>query len=459
MQNALVAFAEFMWGPWMVALLVGGGAFFLLYSRLLPFRALGHSLAILSGRYDSEGGEGELTHFQALTSALSGTIGMGNLAGTAVALRVGGPGALFWMWVSAFAGMGTQFFTGTLAVRYRGRDDLGRVRGGTMYVIQSALSERWQVLAMVFAVAGCIGCLPILATNQLVQLSHHALMRTSTLLQRAEFSFGLKLGVAILIAFTVAVVSFGGLGRLGKVSERLVSWMVALYITLVAWVMVVHVRDLPACFALVMRDAFTGQAAAGGVLAKVIGTGIRRAALSNEAGVGTEMMAHGAARTREPVREGLVAMLSPFVDTCVVCTATAMVLLLSGAWDDPVSNGITLTALAFERSLGGLGYWLLVLCAASFALSTLFSYSYYGATCFAFLFGAARETWYRYFFIALVIVSALSSLDTALSLIDAAYALMAIPTMSITLRLAPSVLRDARDYFRRLRPLATAPPS
>lgn len=390
---------------------------------------------------------GELSPLQALASALSGTIGMGNLAGVAVAIQTGGPGALWWMWVTAIIGMNTKFFTATLALTHRGRDTLGRVRGGPMYVITAALGPRWRPLSLLFCIAGIIGCLPILAVHQLVQLTQDALqwLPPAAQIPGARGRMGTFV-VAFLVALLVAGVQAGGLRRVGRVAGALVPWMVALYALLVAWVLLRHAADIPRCLALIWHDAWTGEAVAGGSFAAVLSHGIRRGALSNEAGVGTEMMAHAVAQSPHPVHQGLVAMAGPVVDTLWVCTGTALTILLSGLWRDPALHGVTLTTMAFDEAMPGVGRWLLFACAAAFALSTLFTYHFYGSTCFSYLFGAERESWYGRFYLLCIVGIALLSLEAAVHVIDIAYALMACTTMSITLRLAPVVMQQVRDY-------------
>ena len=331
LQQWCIAFGDLAWGPWLVALILGSGLYFLALSRLLPFRYLGHSIQLLRGKYDTDASPGDITHFQALSSALSGTIGMGNIAGVAVAINVGGPGAIFWMWMTAVVGIATKFFTCTLAVMYRGEDSSGHLQGGPMYVIREGLGRRWQPLAMFFSLAGMVGCLPLFQTNQLIQTVREVVFIPEGWLAPANaLQFNLVSGLAL--AAVVAAVIYGGLPRIAAVASRLVPGMALVYLAAAAWVLLTHLGDVPACLALIVKDAFGGTAMAGGALGTVIITGVRRGAFSNEAGIGTEAMAHGAARTAEPVREGLVAMMGPIIDTLVICTATALIILLSGVW-------------------------------------------------------------------------------------------------------------------------------
>ncbi len=435
------------WGPWLLVLLVGGGAFFLLYSRFLPFRHFGHAIGILLGRYDDPGDAGDIPHYQALSSALAGTIGMGNIAGVAIAVQVGGPGAVFWMWVSAFVGIATKFFTCTLAIMFRGRDSAGHLQGGPMYVVTEGLGKKWKVLAVFFSLAGLIGCLPLFQVNQLVQIVRDVIFVPAGLVGTNHVTFDALAG--LVVAVGVGVVVFGGITRIGAVASRIVPLMVVIYIACALWILALHLGELPGLFALIFHAAFTGTAAGGGLLGTVITTGIRRAAFSNEAGIGTEAMAHGAAKTAEPVREGLVAMLGPVIDTLIVCTCTALVLLSTGVWTSKTTEGIGMTADAFAKAIPGIGPYLLILCAVFFSATTMFSYAYYGTKCLGFLVGARWQFLYNYFYVALIVLGAVVSADAAVSAIDGVYALMAIPTMVSTLLLAPKVMEAARDYFAR----------
>ena len=449
-EGLIIQFAELAWGPWLLVLLLGGGFFFLLYSRLLPFRYFKHAIAIVQGKYDNPDDAGDISHFQALSSALAGTIGMGNIAGVAIAIQAGGPGAIFWMWMSALVGIATKFFTCSLAIMYRGKDSMGHLQGGPMYVVTEGLGRRWKPLATLFCLAGLIGCLPLFQINQLVQILREVVFIPNGWLEASQvFSFNLTSG--ILIAALVALVVFGGIVRIGAVTSKLVPAMVLLYMGSAIWILLENYQMVPQYLMLIISDAFTGKAVGGGALGTVIVTGIRRGAFSNEAGIGTEAMAHGAAKTQEPIREGLVAMMGPFVDTLIVCTMTALVILVTGAWQTSAADGVTLTATAFNTGMPGIGTYVLIICVIFFSTSTMFSYSYYGTKCLGFLIGAERQHLYNYIYVTLMVVAAVASLDAAVSLIDGMYALMAIPTMTSALLLAPKVMGAARVYFDKMR--------
>lgn len=451
MEAFFTAFANFMWGTPLVILIVGGGLFFVLYSRGLPYRHFNHAFLILTGKFDREEDEGDITHLQALSTALSGTLGLGNIAGVALALTMGGPGAIFWMWVTAVIGVATKFYTCSLAVMFRGKDSLGKLQGGPMYVVREGLGRRWMPLAVLFAVAGLFGTLPVFQVNQLVQILRDVVAYPTGLASpESHFTFDLILGL-ILAALVLSVI-LGQIKRVGQVTSRLVPAMVLIYLTLTAILLIRNFAEVPAAFALIFTDAFTGDAAAGGFIGTVILIGVRRGAFSNEAGIGTESMAHGAARTKEPIREGLVAMMGPVIDTLIVCTCTALAILVTGAWQaDSDLDGVTLTAEAFESAFPGFGAYMLTLVVVLLSLSTVLSFWYYGSKCLGFLIGAQHQHHYVWIYTALVIIGAVVTLETVVGLIDGMYAVMAIPTMVSALILAPKVNRAAKDYFARHR--------
>ncbi|MDF1820064.1 MAG: amino acid carrier protein [Alcanivoracaceae bacterium] len=446
-ESALSGLAAWLWGPPMVILLVGGGLFLVVHSRLLPYRHFRHAIRVARGDYDHPDDAGQVPHFHALSTALSGTLGLGNVAGVAVAITMGGPGAIFWMWVTALVGVVTKFYTCTLAIMYRGRDSQGELQGGPMYVVREGLGPRWWPLALLFALAGLVGTLPVFQANQLVALLRDTIAIPAGLATGDEhFLFDLACGA--VIALLVLTVVVGHVQRVGRVTARLVPAMVLGYLLLSAGVLVQFAGAIPSALLQIISDAFSGEAAAGGLVGTVIMIGVRRGAFSNEAGIGTEAMAHGAAKTSEPVREGLVAMLGPIIDTLLVCTLTALVILVTGVWDGGDLDGVTLTAMAFEFAYPGVGAILLTVMVTLLALSTILSFWYYGSKCLGYLAGAEHQHHYIWIYSVLVVVGSVSSLTLVISLIDAMYALMAVPTMVSTLLLAPRVRRAAREYFR-----------
>ena len=441
-------FNNFVWGPPLLLLLLGGGLFFALYSRFTPYRYFGHAFDIVRGRFDDPNDDGELTHAQALAAALSGTIGLGNVAGVALAITAGGPGAVFWMWMTALLGVATKFFTCTLGVMYRGRDSLGRLQGGPMYIVREGLGRGFYPLAILFAVAGLFGVLPVFQANQLVEALRQEFFSDS--LGLTAWQFNLIAGVAL--AGVVAGVIFGGLPRLAKVAVRLVPGIAVLYLLMTLWVLGRHIGEVPAMLLGIVTEAFTATAVGGGLLGVMV-VGISRGAFSNEAGIGTEVMAHGAAKTSEPVREGLVAMLGPVVDTLLICTCTALVILITGVWQEAQGlQGVTLTMTAYRQEMGLLGVALLGLLILCLGLTTMFTYWYYGAKCLGFLIGAEYQHYYKYFHVLMVVVGAGASVGAASNLLSGMYALMAIPTMTASLLLAPKVMAASRDYFARFGP-------
>lgn len=450
--DGLIAdFSSAMWGIPLVCLLIGGGLFLLMYSRFLPFRYLGHAVQVLRGKYDNPEDEGEITHFQALTTALSATVGMGNIAGVAVAIAIGGPGAVFWMWMSAIVGMATKFFTGTLAIMYRGKDSEGKTQGGPMYFIMEGMGKRWKPLAVLFSIAGLVGALPVFNVNQLTQAINDILLRP----QGIEVGFTSNLMIGLVLVTMTAIVILGGLNRISKTAAKLVPAMVLMYFVAVMAILFVNLEAVPGYFKLIFTDAFsadffTGDKLLGGVVGGLILLGIKRGAFSNEAGVGTAPMAHGAAKTAQPVREGLVAMLGPAIDTIVVCTLTALAILVTDVWKTSDANGVTLTASAFAKALSEPGKYILLLCIAVFSISSLFSYSYYGTKCLSFLFGAQNKKYYNWVYILSILLGATTSLGMMINLIDGFFAIMAIPTMIATLYMAPRVMREAKKYFKEL---------
>ncbi|WP_218824261.1 alanine/glycine:cation symporter family protein [Pontibacter ummariensis] len=449
MENFLVAFSNTAWGMPLLILLMGGGFFFMFYSGFLPFRHLGHSVNVLRGKYDDPNDPGDINHFEALSSALAATVGMGNISGVAVALATGGPGVLFWMWVSAFVGMATKFFTCSLAIMYRGKDTKGHPQGGPMYVVTEGLGKKWKPLAVFFAVAGLFGTLPIFQANQLTQVILEVVLVPNGLVAGNTFWPSLIIGFVLVIITSLVI--FGGIERIGQVAGKMVPSMVVLYMLAVFYIMAVNYTAVPAAFALIFEDAFSADAVLGGAVGAIIIAGARRAAFSNEAGIGTASMMHGAAKTDEPIREGLVAMLGPLIDTIIVCTLTGLAIIVTGAWQNSDGNGVTMTATAFDTAIPGIGSYILVLCVLIFAFTSLFSYSYYGTKCFSFLFGARYKHYYNYFYVTTIIFGAVATITAVIALIDGMYAMMAIPTMVSALLLSPKVMAAARAYFKRMR--------
>ena len=436
-----------LWATPLVILLLGGGIFFSVYSRLAPLMYFKHAIDILAGKYDSEDDPGQITHFEALSSALASTVGMGNIAGVAVAIHTGGPGAIFWMWLTAILGMSTKFFTCSLALMYRGKDDEGEIQGGVMYFIEEGLGSKFRPLALMFSISGAFGCITFFQANQLSQIIRDYIYFPAGLFQSDIFLGNIFTGFCVSIL--VGSIIFGGIKRIAKVASRLVPLMVGFYLLAAVIIIFKNISEIPQIFMLILQDAFTGKSAAGGAIGSVIIIGVRRGLFSNEAGTGTEAMAHGAAKTKEPIREGLVAMLGPFIDTIIVCSITAVVILTSGVYTQDL-NGVSMTVAAFSQELGVYGEVFLIIAVLTFALSTMFGYSYYGRKCISHIFGTKWKKVYNWFYVLMIIIASVASLDIAINFVDSAFALMVIPTMIGTILLSPKVMIEAKRYFSTL---------
>ncbi|WP_299276920.1 sodium:alanine symporter family protein [uncultured Psychroserpens sp.] len=448
-------FSSLAWGIPLLILLIGGGLYLLVFSRFLPFRYFGHAIKVLRGKYDDPNDPGEISHFKALTTALSSTIGMGNISGVALAIAIGGPGAMFWMWVSAIVGMSTKFFTSTLAIMYRGKDSNGDLQGGPMYFIREGLGKHWKFLAIMFSFFGMLGALPVVNVNQLKQAINDIILIPNGV----DVSFSTNLIIAAILVVVTSVVILGGLKRISNIASKMVPSMVILYFILVLIILCLNYTEVPKYFFMIFSDAFEPshlkeenyRDVLGGVLGALILLGIKRGAFSNEAGIGTAPMAHGAAKTDEPVREGLVAMLGPVIDTLIVCTLTALAILVTGVWKTGDLNGVSLTASAFQNAMPGFGQYLLMICVFIFSISSLFSYAYYGKKCMSFLAGAHNKHYYNYIYILSIILAATTKFEVMINFIDGIFAFMAIPTMIATIILAPKVVKELKVYTHKLK--------
>jgi AGCS family alanine or glycine:cation symporter len=447
MGDIIIAFSNWIWGPPILVLLLGGGTYFLIHSGFVPFLKFGHAIQLLTGKYDDDLAPGQISSAQALSSAIAATVGLGNISGVAIAINMGGPGALFWMWVAAFVGMATKYYTCSLAIMYRGRDSAGEIQGGPMYFIEQGMGKKWKFLSVIFCVAGVIGLLAIFQANQLTAVLQAVLIKPETIEETVRNRWIIGFGMMGM----TAVVILGGIQRIASVASKMVPFMVGIYMVTVLIIVYRYLGDVPEMLKLVIVDAFTGEAAMGGAVGSMIIVGARRAAFSNEAGIGTAPMVHGASKNREPIREGLIAMLGPFVDTIVVCTLTALAILLTGVWQNSENDGVRLTLEAFEVGIPVYGKYLLMLSVLVFALSTMFTYSYYGQKCTNYLFGAHKASYYNYFYLATIVVGAVASLEVVVSLVDGMYAVMAFPNMIAALYLSPKVRAASKDYFARMK--------
>lgn len=443
--------------PLIVLWLVIGGLFFTVFLGFINLRGFGHAIALVRGKFASADSPGEVTQFQALTAAVSGTVGIGNIAGVAVAISIGGPGATFWMIVAGFLGMSTKAAECTLAVKYRVVDPAtGRVSGGPMYYLTRGLAERglYRVgrgLAIFYAMAMVVGCLGIgnmFQSNQAAAILINASGGESSPFAGNAWVIGLAL--AIIVGFVI----IGGIRGIAAVTSRLVPFMAVLYTLSAVVVIGMHADQLPGAFASIWHGAFSAEGVTGGAIGAVI-TGFRRAVFSNEAGLGSASIAHAAARTREPASEGYVALLEPFIDTVVICTLTALVIITT-VYDPALASanvsGIELTASAFESAFS----WAplpLSICAALFAFSTILAWSYYGLKAFTYLAGDNRiaDVGFKLFFLAFVVLGSAVELSALVDLSDALVFIVAIPNLLGLYLLAPVVRREFASYSQRRR--------
>jgi AGCS family alanine or glycine:cation symporter len=451
-----VLFFDFGTGvPLIVLWLIAGAVFFTLRMGFINLRAFRHALDVVRGKYDDPNDKGEVTHFQALTSALSGTVGLGNIAGVTIAVSTGGPGAVFWMLVAAFFGMSSKFVECTLGQMYRRVKPDGRVSGGPMEYLGRGLAELrmprlGKALGILFAVlciGGCLGGGNMFQANQ----SFSLISATVTDMTGADLS-GYSWAYGLVMALLVGIVIVGGIKRIGRATSKIVPMMCGLYIAASLLIIAAHASQVPALLARIVSDAFTGQAVAGGMLGALI-VGFKRAVFSNEAGIGSAAIAHAAAKTEEPVREGIVALLGPFVDTIVICLMTALVVLITGVWEAPMYKGVegaALTSKAFESVLPWFPY---VLSGAVFlfAYSTMISWSYYGQQCWEHLFGQRTKILFKGLFLICVFVGAVVNLGSVLAFTDVMILCMAFPNVAGAVLLSGKVRRALDDYWARHR--------
>lgn len=432
--------------PFILAWLFGGALFCTLRFRFVNFRGFRQGVAIVLGRRPEPGAEGEVSHFQALSSALSATVGLGNIAGVAVAVNKGGPGAVFWMVVAGFLGMSAKFAECTLAVAYREKDDHGRILGGPMRYLELGLRERGfarigRPLAVLFAilcVGGSLGGGNMFQANQSYAQAAHVLPFLEAAWGKIAFGVGLSILVGLVIV--------GGMRRIGAVASFIVPFMCGTYVLAGICILVVNSSAVPGALLHIVESAFTPEAGFGGALGVAL-IGIQRAAFSNEAGIGSAAIAHSAATTKEPIREGLVALLEPFIDTIVICSMTGLVVVVTGAYLGDAPSGVTLTSNAFATVFEWFPIVLGVV-VLLFAYSTMLSWSYYGERCFTFLFGdGVAPHVYRGAFLVFVVVGAVLPLDTVINFSDLMMFSMAIPNMIGLVLLSPKLSEMLERYL------------
>jgi len=441
--------------PLIVVWLMLGGVITTLYFRFINLRGFVQGFRLMRGDYAEPGGPGEVSHFQALTSAVSGTVGLGNIAGVAVAITIGGPGATFWMIVAGILGMATKFAECTLGVKYRRENPDGTVSGGPMYYLSRGIAAEYprlaglgKGLAILFAVCamlGAIGAGSMYQANQAFSQFHKITGGEAGPLEGMGWAFGIG------IAFLAGLVVIGGITRIGKVTEKLIPSMILLYLAGCAAVLALHFGQIPAAAALIVSSAFDNEAVAGGIIGALI-VGFQRAAFSNEAGLGSAAIAHAAVKTRHPATEGLVALWEPFIDTVIVCTATALMVVVTGAYLQQGLEGVQITSTAFA-TVGAWFPFVLTFAVFLFAFSTMLTWAYYGAKAATYLTGENKAVLYGFklFYLSMAVVACTMDLSQLISLSDGLIFLMAIPNLIGVYLLLPVVRREVDGYFAKLK--------
>lgn len=436
-----------VWGPLMLTLILGVGLFLSIGLKLMPILKIGMGFRLMfDGTKAKEGEEkeGEIPPFQALMTALSATVGTGNIAGVATAIVLGGPGALFWMWMSALVGMATKYSEAVLAVKFREVDDQGNYAGGPMYYIKNGLGSKWAWLGTVFASFGCIAAFGAGNTVQANSMAD---------VLRADFSIPTWI-TGLVIMVLVGLVLIGGVRRIGRVAAALVPFMTIFYLVAGLSALLFNAAAVPEAFMLVVESAFTPVAAKGGFAGAAVWAAIRfgvaRGIFSNEAGLGTAPIAHASAQTKEPVRQGLIAMLGTFIDTIIICSITGLTIISAGVWTSGIS-GAALTSAAFTNSVPVVGEYVVPFALAIFAFTTILGWSYYGERCAEFLFGTKAIKPYRVLWVIVIPVGAVVSLDFVWLLADTLNAMMAIPNLIALALLGPVVFKLTKVYFNSLK--------
>jgi AGCS family alanine or glycine:cation symporter len=428
-----------VWGPitlWLIGLT---GLYLMLGLRFMPLRRIGFAVRQTLGSMRHAGGEGDVSAFASLMTALAATIGTGNVAGVAGAIGVGGPGAVFWMWLIALVGMATKYAESLLAVHHREVDELGEHVGGPMYVIRNGLGKGWQWLAVLFALFGTLAGFGIGNGVQAHELA-----------KALNLSLGIPpLATGVVVAALTFAVIIGGIERIGRVASAVVPFMAIVYVGGSLTILLAHLGEIPAALALILRDAFSAQAVAGGALGVMIQKGIARGVFSNEAGLGTAPIAQAAAKPGDPVLQGSVAMLGTFIDTIIVCTMTALVIVISGAWlpmeGATAPQGVALTMAAFDWGLPG-GAWLVTFGTVFFTATTILGWGYYSERCLEFLVGVKGIKPFRLVWVAVVVLGSVASFDVIWTIADILNGLMAIPNLISLLLLSGTVFQLTRRY-------------
>ena len=441
----LNAIDSFMWGPPLITLLVGTGIYLTLRLNLLQVIRLPKALSLIFKAKNH--GEGDVSSFKALCVALAATVGTGNIVGVATAVKIGGPGAIFWMWMAAFFGMATKYAEGLLAVKYRSTDAKGNIAGGPMYYIRQGMGEKYKPLATFFAAA----------TILVAYFGIGTFPQVNAIVDSAEISFGLsKVLTGFVLTVLIAAITIGGLQSIAKVASKVIPFMAIMYIAISLGLIVMNFEALPAAITLVIESAFTGTAAAGGFAGSTImmamQNGIARGVFSNESGLGSAPIAAAAAKTKEPAEQGLISMTGTFIDTIIICTMTGLALVLTGVWQGDAA-GAAMTSAAFATVYGNVGSMLLTVALVLFAFTTILGWNYYGERACIYLFGTKGVMPYRVIFIALIASGGFLKLEAIWILADIVNGLMAIPNLIALIALSGVVVAETESYLARQKAL------
>ena len=435
----LNAIDAFMWGPPLITLLVGTGIFLTIRLRLLQVFRLPKALGLIFKAKNH--GEGDVSSFKALCVALAATVGTGNIVGVATAVKVGGPGAIFWMWMAAFCGMATKYAEGLLAVKYRSTDEKGEIAGGPMFYIRNGMGEKYKPLATFFAVA----------TILVAYLGIGTFPQVNAIVDSVNISFGVpKFATDIVLTLLIAAITLGGLQSIAKVASKVIPFMAVMYIAISLGLILMHLDAVPAAISLILESAFTGTAAAGGFAGSTImmamQNGIARGVFSNESGLGSAPIAAAAAKTKHPAEQGLISMTGTFIDTIIICTMTGLALVLTGVWQGDAA-GAAMTSAAFASVYGFLGSQLLTIALALFAFTTILGWNYYGERACIYLMGTKGVLPYRVIFIVLIASGAFLKLEAIWILADIVNGLMAIPNLIALIALSGVVVAETKSYL------------
>lgn len=432
----------FIWGPPLLVLLVGTGILLTVKLGVVQITKLPRALKLIFSAENK--GSGDVSSFAALCTALAATVGTGNIVGVATAIKAGGPGALFWMWIAAFFGMATKYSEGVLAIKYRTKDKNGQVSGGPMYYIVNGMGEKWRPLAIFFAISGILVALLGIGT----------FTQVNSITDAINNSFGIDPRITgVVLAVFVALVVFGGLKSISNVATKIVPFMAVIYVVICGIILISFWNKIPETFMLIIKSAFTPTAATGGFLGATmslaIRNGIARGVFSNESGLGSAPIAAAAAKTEWPAEQGLISMTGTFIDTIIICTLTGFSLVISGVWCSDL-NGAVMTQAAFNGAIPTFGPILLTVSLTLFAFTTILGWSYYGERCFEFLFGLKGMNGYRTVFVAMVLLGAFLKLEVVWIIADIVNGLMAIPNLIALLALSPIIVSETKKYFEHI---------